>query len=956
MDISHGTRLNNRLRQERIGRNWRQRDLAEQLGTTVVTVKRWERGYQQPSTYFQIKLCALFGKSAEELGLGEENPPLSATIRQDRSGVVQTHPDEMLELWTIPYPRNPHFTGRDDLLEQLARRLSPPSSEGSMSTRRAVLTQPEAIKGLGGIGKTQLAVEYAYRAREQGHYTHILWINATSEETIISSFAALAELLPSVAAQEEKDQHKLVAAIIRWLERCQDRWLLIFDNADDLSLVQPYFPLQGNGSLLLTTRAHAVAALASPLQVEPMGVIEATHFLLHRTQRLDATDEESNEATNVAIALDGFPLALDQAGAYIEETGCRFGDYLQLYHGHRHKLLARRGTQSTHYPNSVATTWSLSFQQIEHTNPAAADLLRLCAFLAPDHIPEELLREGAPYWPPALQRAVADLLTFNQMLEDLLKFSLVKRLVEENMLSIHRLVQVVQRERMTPDEQEYWARCVIYGVNAVFPRDPRGEIATWAQCQRYLEQVQVCDLLIEQYKLEFSEAADVLNRAGIYLSEHALYALAEPLYQRALRIWEQQADAGHARVAEPLYGLARLYKEQGKYALAEPLFQRALHIWEQQLGETHPNVASPLNDLALLCYEQGKYAEAEPLYQRALRIREQHLGPHHPKIALTLNNLALLYVGQAKYAKAEPLYQRALRIWEQQLGETHPHVGYALNNLAILYVEQGNYAQAEALYQRGLRIREQQLGETHASVATFLNNLGQLYIELGNYTEAESLLRRALHIWEQQLGTGHYLVAYALNNLAKLSVKQGKYAETESLYQRALHIREQALGSEHPQVVDTLSGLADLYFEQGKHEQAESLYLRALSIRERQLGAEHPRIATSLTNLALFYFHQGNDEQAELLLRRALSIQEQVLGFDHPDTAQSLMWLAALSQRRQQDQEAEPLYQRALTIFEYTLGPHHPRTRKLYTQYASLLHNMGREAEASMPGAKQEPC
>src|SRR5581483_8304285 len=133
----------------------------------------------------------------------------------------------------------------------------------------------------------------------------------------------------------EKDRHKLVAAMIRWLEQCQDRWLLIFDNADDLSLVQQYLPRQGNGSLLLTTRAHAVAAFASSLEVEPMGMMEATRFLLHRTQRLDATDEESNEAANVAIALDGFPLALDQAGAYIEETGCRFRDYLQLYHDHR---------------------------------------------------------------------------------------------------------------------------------------------------------------------------------------------------------------------------------------------------------------------------------------------------------------------------------------------------------------------------------------------------------------------------------------------------------------------------------------------------------------------------------------------------------------------------------------------------------------------------------------------
>ncbi len=790
--------MNTHLRQERIGRNWRQRDLAEQLGTTVITVKRWERGYQQPSTYFRVKLCTLFGKSAEELGLIEENLLPSATTKPDTSEAVSAYSTAMLALWTIPYPRNPHFTGRDDLLEQLALRLSPSDPGEPTSMRQTLLTQPGAIKGLGGIGKTQIAVEYAYRAREQNRYRHTLWINAASEETMMSSFAALAELLPSVAALAEKDQSKLVAAVIRWLEQCQQPWLLIFDNADDLSLVQRYFPRLGNGSLLLTTRAYAVAALASPLEVESMGGVEGTHFLLHRTQRLDATDEQSNEATNVVIALDGFPLALDQAGAYIEETGCSFGDYLQLYHDHRLALLARRGNQATHYPYSVATTWSLSFQQVEHVNPAAADLLRLCAFLAPDHIPEELLRDGAPHWPPMLQQAVSDLLAFNQMLEDLLKFSLIKRLVEVHTLSIHRLVQVVQRERMDPQEQKRWATHVVYGVNAVFPPDPQSEEATWPQCQRYLEQVQGCDLLIQQYGLAFSEAADLLNRTGIYLCVHSLYVLAEPLYRRALCIWEQPSGPEHPLVASALMSLGDLYSKQGKYAEAEPFDQRALRIWEQQLGQHHPKVAASLNNLANTYKEQGKYAEAESYYLRAWQIWEQALGPEHLRVSDALNGLANVYLEQGKYTEAEPLYQRALRIREQQQGPEAVGVTYPLNGLGALYGEQGKYTEAEPLFQRVLRILEKQFGRQNPGITIPLNNLGELY------------------------------------------AKQGRYAEAESYYLRALRIREQALGPEHPQVADTLNGLANLSQEQGKYEQAEPLYQRALSIRAQALGLQHP--------------------------------------------------------------------------------------------------------------------
>jgi hypothetical protein len=237
-------------------------------------------------------------------------------------------------------------------------------------------------------------------------------------------------------------------------------------------------------------------------------------------------------------------LALDQAGAYIEETGCSLGDYLQLYQAHRRTLLARRGRQATRYPASVATTWGLSFQLVEQTNPAASDLLRLCAFLAPDAIPEELLTGGAPYWPAALQEAVTDRLSFNQMLEALLAFSLVKRLAEDRLLSIHRLVQ---QERLSAEEQRQWAERLVRAVHVVFPREPQ-EVASWQACLRYLDQVQACDTLIREQRLLLPEAAELLDRAGTYLSERALYSLAEPLYQQSLSIWEHLSPPAKCRV------------------------------------------------------------------------------------------------------------------------------------------------------------------------------------------------------------------------------------------------------------------------------------------------------------------------------------------------------------------------------------------------------------------------
>lgn len=452
------------LRRERLRHNWRQSDLAEQLGISVVTVQRWEKGRQKPGPYFCLKLSLLFDKSAEDLGFAERSPALPAPIQEATAGEGDA-PTPAVEpcFWKVPHPRNPHFRGREEQLENLWRQLCPPA------TGEAKVTRTQALNGLGGIGKTQIAVEYAYQAQERGRYKHVLWINAANEEATLASYMALADLLPLPVAQSETDQRKLVTAVKSWLEQCQKPWLLIVDNADELPLVQSSLPQRGNGNVLITTRAHAVGALATVLEVETMGWEEGMQLLLHRAQRLQVSEEEKREALEIVKTLDGFPLALDQAGAYVEETGCSFADYLRLYQNYRKVLLTRRGKQTSNYPDSVATTWSLSLVRVAQTNPAAAELLRLCAYLSPDRIPEELLIEGRAHWPAVLQKEVAHPLAFNRLIEDLLAFSLVKRHVKDHLLSIHRLVQVVQRDMMEPDEQRCWAKRVIYGIHTIFP-------------------------------------------------------------------------------------------------------------------------------------------------------------------------------------------------------------------------------------------------------------------------------------------------------------------------------------------------------------------------------------------------------------------------------------------------------------------------------------------------------
>jgi tetratricopeptide (TPR) repeat protein/transposase-like protein/transcriptional regulator with XRE-family HTH domain len=895
---------NEHLRRERIERNWRQQDLADQLGTTISTVQRWERGSQQPSAYFRVKLCTLFGKSAQELGLAEtfSSPPESTEVPQAGSS-----PFEEISLWTVPYARNPHFTGREDLLQQLEHLLAAEQPGEPIRIQQAALTQTQAITGLGGIGKTQIAIEYAYRARIQGRYHHTIWISAGSSEMILASFVELARLFMPTLVEEETNQRTIVAAVLRWLEDCTLPWLLIFDNADDLSLVQPYLPRWGNGRILLTTRAHAVGAIASSLEVDNMGVMEATHLLLRRAHRFStASPEELDEAIMLVSALAQFPLAIDQAGAYIEETGCTLSSYHELYQRYRHALLARRGRQATGYPDSVVTTWALSFAQVERTNLAAAELLQLCAFLAPDHIPEELLTEGALHWPPALREAVMNPLNFNQMLETLLAFSLVKRLSEDRMLSLHRLVQVVQMEKMEAEAQQTWAQRLVQAMHTLFPQDTQ-DVANWPRCQRYLEQVEACDVLIQSHHLLLPEAADLLDRAGTYLREHMWYTQAEPIYRRALAIREQYLGPEHPDTATIVHNLAILQRDIGNFVEAEQLYQRALAIREQHLSPEHPYTANAYSNLANLYLAQKRYREAESLYRRALAIREHHFGPPHPDSDDQLHTLANCYMTQGRYREAELLYQRILALREQRLGPLHYRTANILNNLAILYLSQARYAEAEPFYQRVLTIREQQFGPTHPHTATSLNNLATLERDKGSLVEAERLYQRVLVIREQQTDPEHPSLADCLGGLAALYQKQGKIAQAEALALRALRIHEQRLGPSHPSTASDLQMLAMLYRDQGKHAEAGPLFLRALSIREQTFVSTHLSLAETLYEFALFLHVQGHHNEALPLYERALAARSHILGATHPLTITVRERLIALLQTMGCTEEAAQL-------------------------------------------------
>jgi tetratricopeptide (TPR) repeat protein/transcriptional regulator with XRE-family HTH domain len=808
MSGAKGDRARNlQLRLEREQRGWSQKQVGVAIGTNAVMVSRWECGVMKPGPHFRQRLCALYGKTPAELGLMAGTPPAEAVPASDRPAV-----------WCVPLRPNGYFTGREAFLERLHEALS---------TRRI----PQAIVGLAGMGKTQAALEYASRWRDA--YCAVLWADATSHGSLTGDFVAFAEAL-ALPATPDEEPGVVVAAVMRWLEQ-NPGWLLVLDNVDELATVEAFLP-PAHGSVVLTMQAQASGTVAESIELEAMPAEDAVLFLLRRAKLVpphggadEAHATERDAASEIASTFGGLSLALDQAGAYVEETDCGLAGYLARYRTQQGELLSRRGVQSLDHPSSVAATFALTLRQVEETNATAADVLRLSAFLHADGIPEELFGgEAVP--------ACADQLSFDAALEVLRRYSLVRRDGTTRSVSVHRLLQAVVRAGMDQDERRLWAERAVSAIERVVPDV---ETATWRGVQRYARHALQGAALIDEWELESPEAARLLDQLGSYLRECAQHREAGSLLRRALAMRESLLGPDHPLTATTVAHLARLAVDTGHYDDSAGLYRRALEVRERTLGTDHSDVADALAGLANVYHEQGRLADAEPLWRRALEIQERTVGLDHPQVAYTLNTLGMLYRTQARWDEAEPLLRRALAIRERELGADHPRVGMVLNNLAVLLADRGENDEAEACYRRALKLFEQAHGPDHADVALMLHNLAGIHRKRKELGVAERLYRRSLAIRERTLGPDHTTIAFHLASLANVLQEEGRLEEAHATATRALTIWRRTVGGGHANVARALSVLARVAAARRNQSEAEELLGQALDVSRRTLGPGH---------------------------------------------------------------------------------------------------------------------
>jgi tetratricopeptide (TPR) repeat protein len=659
------------------------------------------------------------------------------------------------------------------------------------------------------------------------------------------------------------------SSIVRgWLEGSESGpWLLILDNLDEESTASEVVSSLLSGSditrgdhlrqILVTTRNATIIDIPTLtfeiLRIDRLrdeeGIELLDRILGKRSSRLEILRQ-------LVQYLNGLPLAIAQAAAFMREVKVNAAEYLALYKENEEnavQLLDYEFTNLQRQPsvaNAVTRTWALSFAQIRARNAPAADLLSLLSLLATGSV---------PIWILGMKSKEENDHRIEEAIEVLASYSLIQ-LGQDRNLYIHSLVQRATRSWLAKgSELERWKSAALQVVSTKFPEP---EFENWSKCR---------ELLV-----------------------HAETVVEYPT----------KDEVTHIKL---LYKLGRYNLGSGDYFRAEQQIEHAYSSSIQTHGETNEQTLLILSDLISCKLATGRWTDAENLGSYALKIAKENLVENDPAILTMMTTLAEVWTQQGRWAEAENLETQAFKVKHKVLGDEHPSTLSAMNNLAAIYKNQGRLNEAESLESQVLQLRKRVLGNEHPDTLVSLNNLAITYSDLGRYHDSEQLLRQVIDLRKRLLGPEHPDTVHGMHNLAVLYENQGRLKEAEELSIEVLKLTKGILGLEHPDTVNGMHNLAAIYQSQGRLNEAEELSTEVLELTKRILGAEHPRTLDSIRNLAIIYGSQGRLEEAEELMTEVLELRKRILGPEHPRTLDSIRNLAIIYKSQGRLEEAEEL-------------------------------------------------
>ena len=741
------------------------------------------------------------------------------------------------------------------------------------------------------------------------------------------------------------------------------RWLLICDNYDNPKVpgskgpvvdIRRHLPDSYQGAVIITTRSSEVK-IGRTMRIQKLENLRDSLEILSKTSGREELVNDP-EAEMLAKELDGLPLALATAGAYLDQTTMTFRNYLRLYKASWTKLQKSSPEIDSYEDRTLYSTWQLSFENVERQNKVSAKLLCFWAYIDNQDIwfellhRKELLHHKIPDDYLWIRELTEDELSFNAAVRVLSNHGLIEadmslqERTESSGYSIHGCVHSWTIHVLNQQWNSDLAKLAIKLVALHIPL--RGSAKWWLTQRRLLQHASRCSFLTMNGLVADSGLELALQKLGNLFSAQGKLDDAEKMYQRALQGYEK-AGADRVPTQQVLVtvnNLGNLYKDQARFDAAEKMYQRALQGHEELSGADHTLTLSTANNLGLLYAEWHKLDMAEAMYQRALQGYEKTCGLQHPDTLNTVNNLGILYATQGKVLEADRMYQWALREREKLLGPDHTLTLSTVHNLGFLYATQNKFRQAEEMYERALKGKEKALGTHHAFTLDTVNALGALYLDQGKLEEAERMFQRALQGREKVLGPDHASTLGTVMNMGILYADQGRRDEAEKLYKRALQGQEKALGAEHESTLKTLVSLGVLYKSWGKLDEAEKKYLRVLQARERALGPDHKLTLSTVDHLGAVYAEQHRFEEAEKMYRRAMQGYEKIE--DEIEMLGPIHNLGALFADQSKLDEAEKMYDLALQGKEKALDMDHISTLATVRCIGLLHRAQGKPEEA----------
>jgi hypothetical protein len=833
--------------------------------------------------------------------LAAQDPERNASLpRWADPGLIRA-PVIVPQIWNVPN-RNADFTGRASILERLHDELA---GDGT------AVVLARAVYGLGGVGKTQVALEYAHRF--QADYRLIWWINA---EQPLEISLALAELAGRLGLQSSDNAAEAAASALEQLRRdVAGRWLLIFDNAEDPEDLAPFLPT-GPGHILITSRNQAWTRHAQPVELDVFSRQESLAHLTQHVPGLGAAD-----AARVSAVVGDLPLAIEQAGAWLAETGMPAALYAEWLETQTTSALGLN--KPLDYAKPVVAAWNLSIDRLKQQSPASVRLLQILAFCSPDPISATLLYSDAmlqcllPY-----DETLGQKLVIGRVIRDVSRFALVKVDQGTSSVQIHRLVQAVIRSQMT-DEEQVGARHEVHKI-LVGARPRRGETDDPANWSTYdiiwphlgPSEADECDdprtrqLLIDwvryQWKLGEFEASLSLGQRLQTLWIHGLgsdHQQTLHLQFQIANVLRSQGRLGEARdldtyvlerqhaVLGPDHphslmtanGLGADLRALGDFQEGLALDRETYESFKEQFGEDYPRTLGAAHNVACSLRLVGDCFTARRLDEETLDRQRSVLGPEHPSTLQSMASVALDLRMAGHFRESVDLLQATRGKYHEVLGDDMLDTLRATDSLAVSLRKAGELAEALNLGQDTYQRYQRRYGSDVPDAQRCTLNLARHYAVAGDAPRALDLVLGVWGAYRAGLGDDHPFTLIAGNNLASCMRSLGQVSEALVLADDTLTRMRRKLGDNHPQALGCAVGLANCRGDSGEYELAEALLCETIVLLRDGLGREHPDILVCEANLAITWHEAGRTKDADELLATIMDSLSRILGPQHPD-------------------------------------------------------------------------